>query len=53
MCSSDLAYENGWKKTETSRTVTDALIAALEQAEQTEDVKYPGFPDTYPDEQYV
>ena len=34
------AYENGWKKTETSRTVTDALIAALEQAEQTEDVKY-------------
>ena len=34
------AYENGWKKTETSRTVTDALITALEQAEQTEDVKY-------------
>ena len=34
------AYENGWKKTETSRAVTDALIAALEQAEQTEDVKY-------------
>ena len=34
------AYENGWKKTETSRIVTDALIAALEQAEQTEDVKY-------------
>ena len=24
------AYENGWKTTETSRTVTDALIAALE-----------------------
>ena len=24
------AYENGWKKTETSRIVTDALIAALE-----------------------
>ena len=34
------AYENGWKKTETSRTVTDALLAALEKAEQTEDVKY-------------
>ena len=34
------AYENGWKKTETSRAVTDALITALEQAEQTEDVKY-------------
>ena len=34
------AYENGWKKPETSRTVTDALITALEQAEQTEDVKY-------------
>ena len=34
------AYENGWKKTETSRAVTDALIAALEQAEQTEGVKY-------------
>ena len=34
------AYENGWKKTETSRAVTDALIAALEQAEQTKDVKY-------------
>ena len=34
------AYENGWKKTETSRAVTDALLAALERAEQTEDVKY-------------
>ncbi len=34
------AYRNGWNKHETSRAVTDALLAALEKAEQTEDVKY-------------
>ena len=34
------AYQNGWSKHETSRVVTDALLAALEKAEQTEDVKY-------------
>ena len=39
--SSSLRMEScAWKKPETSRTVTDALITALEQAEQTEDVKY-------------
>lgn len=34
------AYERGWAKTETSRSVTDHLIAALEKSQQTEDVKY-------------
>ena len=34
------AYENGWKDSSKSRAVTDALLAALEKAEQTEDVKY-------------
>ena len=34
------AYQNGWNKHESSRAVTDALLAALEKAQQTEDVKY-------------
>ncbi len=34
------AYQNGWNSHETSRAVTDALLAALEKGEQTEDVKY-------------
>ena len=34
------AYQNGWNKHENSRAVTDVLLAALEKAEQTEDVKY-------------
>lgn len=33
-------YERGWAKTETSRAVTDHLIAALEKSQQTENVKY-------------
>ncbi len=34
------AYQNGWNKHESSRAVTDALLAALEKVQQTEDVKY-------------
>ena len=34
------AYENGWKDSSKSRAVTDALLSALEKAEQTKDVKY-------------
>ena len=34
------AYVNGWEDREKSRTVTDALLAALEQAEKTADVVY-------------
>ena len=34
------AYQNGWNKHESSRAVTDALLTALEKAQQTEDVKY-------------
>ncbi len=34
------AYLEGWDDKEKSRALTDALVAALEKAEQTEDVKY-------------
>ena len=35
------AYQNGVEdKHDSSRAVTDALLAALEKAQQTEDVKY-------------
>ncbi|WP_298033543.1 pyruvate:ferredoxin (flavodoxin) oxidoreductase [uncultured Dysosmobacter sp.] len=33
-------YQNSWNDSEKSRAVSDALIAALEAAEQTEDVTY-------------
>ena len=33
-------YINNWNDGEKSRAVSDALIAALERCEQTEDVSY-------------
>ncbi len=34
------AFVEGWEDKERSRALTDALVAALESAEQTEDVRY-------------